>query len=40
MTRSGFWKDDAQVACEITEKFVVPNRPGIYVYVEEMEVKQ
>ena len=40
MTRSGFWADDAQVACEITEKFVVPNRPGIYVYVEEMEVKQ
>ena len=40
MTRVGFWTDDAQVACEITEKFVVPNRPGIYVYIEEMEVKQ
>lgn len=47
MTRSGFWADDAQVAelpqgnsLRSTEKFVVPNRPGIYVYVEEMEVKE
>ena len=44
MTRSGFWADDAQVAelpqgnsSRSTEKFVVPNRTGIYVYVEEME---
>lgn len=37
MTRSCFWTDDAQVACEITEKFVVPERPGIYVRVKELE---
>lgn len=37
MTRSGFWADDAQVACEVTEKFVVPDKPGIYVFVKEME---
>ena len=37
MTRSNFWADDAQVACEITEKFVVPERPGIYVRVKELE---
>ena len=37
MTRSSFWADDAQIACEITEKFVVPERPGIYVRVKELE---
>ena len=37
MTRSNFWADDAQIACEITEKFVVPERPGIYVRVKELE---
>lgn len=36
MTRVGFWRDDAQIASEITEKFIVPNRPGIYVLVEEI----
>lgn len=40
MTRVGFWHDDAQVASEITEKFIVPNRPGIYVLVEEIGEKE
>ena len=35
MTEVGFWKDDAQVASEITEKFYW-NVPGIYVRVEEI----
>lgn len=35
MTKAGFWKDDSQVASEITEKFWA--RPtGIYVKVEEL----
>ena len=32
MTRTGFWKDDAQVASEVTEKFLA-HRPGIYVKI-------
>lgn len=32
MTRTHFWKDDAQVASEITEKFL-SGKPGIYVKV-------
>lgn len=32
MTRTGYWKDDAQVASEVTEKFLA-HRPGIYVKV-------
>lgn len=35
MTRCGFWRDDAQVASEITEKFY-GTYPGIYVRVEEL----
>lgn len=33
MTDAGFWKDDAQVCCEIVEKFWT-EIPGIYVKVE------
>lgn len=37
MTAVGFWKDDAQVASEHTEKFwVTTSPPGIYVKVEEL----
>ena len=32
MTRTGYWKDDAQVASEITQKFYGP-KPGIYIEV-------
>ncbi len=35
MTAEGFWKDDAQVASEITEKFYGQHE-GIYVKVEEI----
>ena len=35
MTRCGYWKDDAQVASEITEK-LYGSTPGIYVRVEEL----
>lgn len=35
MTYLGFWKDDAQVASELTEKFYA-QMPGIYVYIEEL----
>lgn len=35
MTAAGFWKDDAQVASEICEKFWA-EVPGIYVCVEEL----
>ena len=35
MTAAGFWKDDAQVASEHTEKFwVTTSPPGIYVKIE------
>lgn len=37
MTKIGFWKDDAQVASEITEKYIVPDKPGIYIYVEKID---
>ena len=36
MTECGFWKDDAQVASEIVEKFWVRHKPGIYVEVHEL----
>lgn len=35
MTDVGFWKDDAQVASEISEKFWA-EVPGIWIYVEEI----
>ena len=35
MTEVGFWKDDAQVASEIAEKFYA-KIPGIYVRVEKL----
>lgn len=35
MTAAKFWKDDAQVACEICEKFWA-KVPGIYVCLEEI----
>lgn len=36
MTECGFWKDDAQVASEVVEKFWVRRKPGIYVEVHEL----
>lgn len=36
MTELCFWKDDAQVACEITEKFWAAI-PGIYIKIEGLE---
>lgn len=36
MTDAGFWKDDAQVASEICEKFWA-EIPGIYICAEEIE---
>jgi len=38
MTVNGFWKDDAQVASEICEKFWT-KIPGIYIAVEEIAVR-
>lgn len=35
MTANGFWKDDALVASEITEKFWA-DIPGIYIKIEEL----
>lgn len=35
MTAVGFWKDDAQVASEICEKFWA-EMPGIYIALEEL----
>ena len=35
MTELGFWKDDAQVASEIIEKFY-SDRTGIYIRIEEL----
>ena len=35
MTAVGFWKDDAQVCCEVIEKFWA-DVPGIYVSVDEI----
>ena len=39
MTDVGFWKDDAQVASEICEKFWA-EVPGIYVCAEEIRNRQ
>ena len=36
MTRTGYWKDDAQVASEITQKFYGP-KAGIYIEVVRMD---
>lgn len=36
MTKTGFWHDDAQVASEVTEKFLA-HRPGIYVKVMRLQ---
>lgn len=36
MTKVGYWKDDAQVVSEITEKMRGPQ-PGIYVEITTME---
>lgn len=36
MTDLGYWKDDAQVASEIVEKFWA-KVPGIYIAAEELE---
>lgn len=36
MTDLGYWKDDAQVASEIIEKFWA-KIPGIYIMAEELE---
>ena len=35
MTKAGFWKDDAQVASEIIEKFWA-EIPGIFIRVEKL----
>lgn len=35
MTKSGFWKDDALVASEITEKFWAKT-PGIFIRIEDV----
>ena len=36
MTDLGYWKDDAQVASEIVEKFWA-KVPGIYIFAKELE---
>ncbi len=36
MTKAGFWKDDAQVASDICEKFYDAHE-GIFVQVDELE---
>ena len=38
MTALGYWKDDAQVASEIVEKFWAAN-PGIYINAFELEAE-
>lgn len=38
MTICGFWKDDALVASELTEKFWA-EIPGIYIRIEELELE-
>lgn len=35
MTKCGFWKDDSQVASEITEKFY-GSKVGIYIRIREL----
>lgn len=37
MTKCGYWKDDAQVVSEITEKFRTKDEPGIYVRIERLQ---
>ena len=39
MTRLRFWRDDAQVASEIAEKFW-SDVPGIFVRVEMLSAKE
>ena len=39
MTKCGFWKDDAQVASEICEKFWA-DIPGLYICAEEITAKR
>ena len=36
MTQAGFWKDDAQVASELCEKFWAET-PGIYIRISRWE---
>ena len=36
MTLCGYWKDDAQVASEIIEKFWA-EKPGIFISAQELE---
>lgn len=36
MTKLGYWRDDAQVASELVEKFWAET-PGIYVRIDELE---
>ncbi|MBO4938883.1 MAG: RusA family crossover junction endodeoxyribonuclease [Oscillospiraceae bacterium] len=36
MTKLGFWKDDAQVASQVVEKFW-SSVPGIFVYITQLE---
>lgn len=36
MTQAGFWKDDAQVASELCEKFWA-EKPGIYIRISRLE---
>lgn len=37
MTKVGFWKDDAQIASLVCEKFWAKT-PGIYIRIDELEV--
>jgi len=37
MTRTGFWKDDAQVVSEMAEKRWADEPSGIYIEVEEIK---
>lgn len=36
MTDLEFWHDDAQVCCEVIEKFWTTEAPGIWIHVEEI----
>lgn len=36
MTKLGFWKDDAQVASQIVEKFW-SDVPGVFIYITQLE---
>ncbi len=36
MTKLGYWKDDALVVSEVTEKFWA-KRPGIFIHIHEVE---